>query len=192
MSARPDRLHRARARLAGQVVRPARRRSISASNRSSRSGGERDVERVRLRPLAARIRAVSTRVARRAGVCRARVAGSPGWRIADPWLAPGDEGLRSDIQLLADAGILRGPVTTWPLVLARHRARRARRADAASSTRRRPRRCCACSVCRAPRPRAVTRAPASASRRRYEPDAVARLRRHAARGGRARRCARAG
>jgi hypothetical protein len=34
---------------------------------------------------------------------------------ADPWLAPGDLGLRSDIQLLADAGILRGPVTTWPL-----------------------------------------------------------------------------
>jgi len=34
---------------------------------------------------------------------------------ADPWLAPGDEGLRSDIQMLADAGILRGPVTTWPI-----------------------------------------------------------------------------
>lgn len=34
---------------------------------------------------------------------------------ANPWLAPGDEALRSDIQLLADAGILRGPVTTWPL-----------------------------------------------------------------------------
>jgi len=34
---------------------------------------------------------------------------------ADPWLAAGDEGLRSDIHLLADAGILRGPVTTWPL-----------------------------------------------------------------------------
>jgi hypothetical protein len=34
---------------------------------------------------------------------------------ADPWLAPGDEALRSDIQLLADAGILRGPVTTWPI-----------------------------------------------------------------------------
>jgi hypothetical protein len=34
---------------------------------------------------------------------------------ADPWLAPGDEGLRSDIERLADAGILRGPVTTWPL-----------------------------------------------------------------------------
>ena len=42
---------------------------------------------------------------------------------ADPWLAPGDEGLRSDIQLLADAGILRGPVTTWPLVVAGYRAR---------------------------------------------------------------------
>jgi hypothetical protein len=34
---------------------------------------------------------------------------------ADPWLQPGDEGLRSDIQLLADADILRGPVTTWPI-----------------------------------------------------------------------------
>jgi hypothetical protein len=34
---------------------------------------------------------------------------------ADPWLGPGDAGLRADIQLLADAGILRGPVTTWPI-----------------------------------------------------------------------------
>jgi hypothetical protein len=34
---------------------------------------------------------------------------------ADPWLAPGDAGLRSDILLLADAGILHGPVTTWPI-----------------------------------------------------------------------------
>jgi hypothetical protein len=34
---------------------------------------------------------------------------------ADPWLAPGDEVLRGDIQLLADAGILHGPVTTWPI-----------------------------------------------------------------------------
>ncbi|MEO8064335.1 MAG: capsule assembly Wzi family protein [Pseudomonadota bacterium] len=34
---------------------------------------------------------------------------------ADPWLSPGDAGIRNDIQLLADAGILRGPVTTWPL-----------------------------------------------------------------------------
>jgi len=34
---------------------------------------------------------------------------------ADPWIAPGDEGLRNDIELLADAGILHGPVTTWPM-----------------------------------------------------------------------------
>jgi hypothetical protein len=34
---------------------------------------------------------------------------------ADPWLAPGDAGLRADIELLADAGVLRGPVTTWPM-----------------------------------------------------------------------------
>jgi hypothetical protein len=40
---------------------------------------------------------------------------SAGGAFADPWLAPGDAGLRADIQLLADAGILHGPVTTWPL-----------------------------------------------------------------------------
>ncbi len=34
---------------------------------------------------------------------------------ADPWLAPGDASVRADILLLADAGILRGPVTTWPI-----------------------------------------------------------------------------
>jgi hypothetical protein len=34
---------------------------------------------------------------------------------AHPWLAPGDEGVRADIQRLADFGVLRGPVTTWPL-----------------------------------------------------------------------------
>ena len=34
---------------------------------------------------------------------------------ADPWLAPGSEAIRADVQLLADAGILRGPVTTWPI-----------------------------------------------------------------------------
>jgi hypothetical protein len=34
---------------------------------------------------------------------------------ADPWLAPGDLAIRSDIELLADAGVLRGPVTTWPM-----------------------------------------------------------------------------
>jgi len=35
--------------------------------------------------------------------------------LADPWLAPGDLGLRHDIQLLADEGIIRSPVTTWPM-----------------------------------------------------------------------------
>jgi len=34
---------------------------------------------------------------------------------ADPWLAPGNAALRHDIQLLADAGVIRSPVTTWPL-----------------------------------------------------------------------------
>jgi len=34
---------------------------------------------------------------------------------AGPWLAPGDPGLRADIELLADAGILHGPMTTWPM-----------------------------------------------------------------------------
>jgi hypothetical protein len=35
--------------------------------------------------------------------------------LAGPWLAPGDETLRHDLQVLADAGVLRGPVTTWPV-----------------------------------------------------------------------------
>jgi hypothetical protein len=34
---------------------------------------------------------------------------------ADPWLAPGDLALRNDIQLLADEGVVRTPVTSWPL-----------------------------------------------------------------------------
>ncbi len=34
---------------------------------------------------------------------------------AEPWLAPGDVGLRSDIQLLADRGIIHAPITTWPV-----------------------------------------------------------------------------
>lgn len=38
-----------------------------------------------------------------------------GWVQADPWLAPGDLALRHDIELLADAGIIRGPVMTWPM-----------------------------------------------------------------------------
>lgn len=38
-----------------------------------------------------------------------------GTAAADPWLAPGDPSLRSDLQLLADEGVLRTPVTSWPL-----------------------------------------------------------------------------
>lgn len=34
---------------------------------------------------------------------------------AAPWIDPGDSGLRHDIQVLADEGVLRGPVATWPL-----------------------------------------------------------------------------
>ena len=35
--------------------------------------------------------------------------------LAGPWLDPGDSGLRHDIQVLADAGVIRTPVSTWPL-----------------------------------------------------------------------------
>ncbi len=34
---------------------------------------------------------------------------------ASPWLAPGDLGLRHDLTLLADAGVLKAPITTWPV-----------------------------------------------------------------------------
>ncbi|MGH8251508.1 MAG: capsule assembly Wzi family protein, partial [Steroidobacteraceae bacterium] len=35
--------------------------------------------------------------------------------LSDPWLAPGDVRLRHDLQLLADAGLLRAPLATWPV-----------------------------------------------------------------------------
>jgi hypothetical protein len=34
---------------------------------------------------------------------------------ANPWLAPGDVALRHDIHLLADAGVIRSPIMTWPI-----------------------------------------------------------------------------
>jgi hypothetical protein len=34
---------------------------------------------------------------------------------ADPWIAPGDARLRHDLQLLSDAGIVRAPLTAWPV-----------------------------------------------------------------------------
>lgn len=39
----------------------------------------------------------------------------PATSSADPWLAPGDVGMRHDLELLADAGIVKGPITQWPL-----------------------------------------------------------------------------
>ncbi len=35
--------------------------------------------------------------------------------LADPWLAPGDARLRHDLQLLADAGLVHAPLSTWPV-----------------------------------------------------------------------------
>src|SRR5690606_26783224 len=35
--------------------------------------------------------------------------------VGDPWAKPGDLALRHDIQLLADAGVLKSPVNTWPI-----------------------------------------------------------------------------
>jgi len=34
---------------------------------------------------------------------------------ADPWIAPGDAQLRHDLVLLADAGLIRAPLTAWPV-----------------------------------------------------------------------------
>ena len=34
---------------------------------------------------------------------------------ADPWIAPGDARLRHDLVLLADAGIVKAPLTAWPV-----------------------------------------------------------------------------
>lgn len=35
--------------------------------------------------------------------------------LADPWAKPGDLALRHDILLLADAGVIKSPVTAWPI-----------------------------------------------------------------------------
>ena len=34
---------------------------------------------------------------------------------AEPWIGPGDAGLRHDVQLLADTGVLQTPTLSWPL-----------------------------------------------------------------------------
>ena len=52
-------------------------------------------------------------VARLAVVCGIVAAASGAH--AGPWIAPGDTRLRNDIERLADVGVIRAPVTTWPL-----------------------------------------------------------------------------
>ena len=37
---------------------------------------------------------------------------------ASPWLDPGDSGIRNEILILADAGVITSPVTTWPIAWA--------------------------------------------------------------------------
>jgi hypothetical protein len=37
---------------------------------------------------------------------------------AGPWMDPGDSGLRNDVQMLSDAGVLHAPLTSWPLAWA--------------------------------------------------------------------------
>jgi capsule assembly protein Wzi len=39
----------------------------------------------------------------------------PSLTSADPWLAPGDVVTRHDIEMLADAGVIKGPITQWPI-----------------------------------------------------------------------------
>lgn len=56
---------------------------------------------------------VSFRVRTLAVVCVLFVAAAA--QAASPLAAPGDYRLRHDIQLLRDAGLLHGPVTTWPV-----------------------------------------------------------------------------
>ncbi|MGI9290211.1 MAG: hypothetical protein ACR2QG_02920, partial [Gammaproteobacteria bacterium] len=43
------------------------------------------------------------------------IATFPKISSAGPWVEVGDSSLRSDIQILADAGVIKGAITTWPL-----------------------------------------------------------------------------
>lgn len=47
--------------------------------------------------------------------CAAALVLAASASIADPWLPPGDTGLRHDIAVLADRGVLRTPIMSWPL-----------------------------------------------------------------------------
>jgi hypothetical protein len=51
----------------------------------------------------------------RGAVASLLLAGVAPSALAEPWLAPGDVWLRSDLQRLSDAGVITSPITTWPL-----------------------------------------------------------------------------
>ncbi len=57
----------------------------------------------------------AAQAARAAAVALAAAVAVPAW--AGPFLDPGDTGLRSAVQRLADAGLITAPVTTWPLAV---------------------------------------------------------------------------
>ena len=46
-------------------------------------------------------------------ICACALTGNAG---AAPWIDPGDEQLRHHIEVLADAGVIRSPITTWPIM----------------------------------------------------------------------------
>jgi len=43
------------------------------------------------------------------------IAASAAPAAGDPWIAPGDARLRHDLQLLSDVGIVKAPLTSWPV-----------------------------------------------------------------------------
>jgi len=47
-------------------------------------------------------------------ILAASLGAAPAW-AATPWLEPGDAGLRHDIELLADSGLISVPLTVWPM-----------------------------------------------------------------------------
>lgn len=57
----------------------------------------------------------STRISRAFGLLGILLASHAVPASAGPLAAPGDTALRHDLQLLADHGLLRAPLTTWPL-----------------------------------------------------------------------------
>lgn len=47
--------------------------------------------------------------------CATTASAVPRAGTAEPWAAPGDPWLRHDVQVLADTGLIRAPVLSWPL-----------------------------------------------------------------------------